>query len=311
MSEIANLLSARIIKSDADGKIIEIDPQLLDEFTLRSIGYACHYHKLAPWLNIELRPNSLVIDSAGGATITHANSSDDFIGTLLVNLNADYTGGEVNVSYLGKTIELKRKKNWTAIHKTCTYKINPIVTGNRVDMIFDIYSFDRYAAFDAVNFGTIDPAYCMNIGNNQQSTILSALQTELQEHNTVVIGLAGHYPSKTISIEDSSTNSGNEVISASILANGDAKLYELLSTQFNIAVQELAVHCAVDSDTDRLTVIHAHYLHEDNINLDDLNKTKIVLSNRFHPDNIVSTSVSDDGETSLVYHILALAVQLR
>eukprot|EP01032_Pedospumella_encystans_P022207 gene22207-25164_t len=310
MSEIADLLSARIVKSASDGKFIEIDPQLLDEFTLRSIGYACHYHKLAPWLNLELRPNSLVIDSAGGATITHANSSDDFIGTLLVNLNSDYTGGEVNVSYQDRTIELKRKKEWTAIHKACTYKINPILTGHRVDMIFDIYSFDTYAAFDAVNFGTIDPAYCMDIHKNKQDAILSSLRSELSEHNAVVISLAGHYRAKAKDTSNGSQScAGNTSISPSTLANGDAKLYDLLIAHFNVEIHEIEVHCAVDRDTDRLTVTQAYYLNEANSNQDKLNNAMIVLSNRFHPDNLISTSTSDDGETSLIYHTLALTIR--
>ena len=310
MSEIADLLSAQIVKSASDGKFIEIDPQLLDEFTLRSIGYACHYHKLAPWLNLELRPNSLVIDSVGCATITHANSSDDFIGTLLVNLNSDYTGGEVNVSYQDRTIKLKRKKEWTAIHKACTYKINPIQSGRRVDMIFDIYSFDTYTTFDAVNFGTIDPAYCMDIHKNKQDAILSSLRSELSEHNAVVINLAGHYRSKDTS-NGSQSCAGNTSISPSTLAKGDAKLYDLLIAHFNVKIHEIEVHCTVDNDTDRLTVTQANYLNEANFYQVDLSDAKIVLSNRFHPDNLISTSTSDDGETSLIYHTLALTVLLK
>eukprot|EP01032_Pedospumella_encystans_P022219 gene22219-25176_t len=310
MSEIADLLSARIVKSASDGKFIEIDPQLLDEFTLRSIGYACHYHKLAPWLNLELRPNSLVIDSAGGAAITHANSSDDFIGTLLVNFNSDYTGGEVNICYQDRTIELKRKKEWTAIHKACTYKINSILTGHRVDMVFDIYSFDTYAAFDAVNFGTIDPAYCKDIHKNKQDAILSSLRSELSEHNAVVISLAGHYRSNEIS-NGSQSCAGNISISPSTLANGDAKLYDLLIAHFNVKIHEIEVRCTVDNDTDRLTVTQAICLHEANMSENDYNNAKIVLSNRFHPDNLVSTSTCEGGDTSLIYHTLALTVQLK
>lgn len=46
--EITKLQKARVVRPTSKG-VIEINPDLLDEFTLRNIGYACQYHSIAPW----------------------------------------------------------------------------------------------------------------------------------------------------------------------------------------------------------------------------------------------------------------------
>jgi len=320
--EIAELQMARIVKPTAKG-VIEINPDLLDEFTLRNIGYACQYHGIAPWLNVELRPNGLTIDSTGGATFTPERSSDDFIGTLLVNFNVDYTGGEVEVTYKDRTVVFGKKQCWVAVHKDCSYKIKPIMSGERVDMVFDVYSYDRYAAFDAVNYGNKHHPYCLDISPEKEKCIVNAVHAELQQYSTVVVNLAGHY--NTHHTTSTNTTDALATILPHQLTSADNTQHTLLSKHFIVSIEQIELKCALDEDTYRMTVTDANYITNTSNHTNTTDKptsnidTKIVLSNRFHPDNLVwqspfSLAGSEEDvcpSKELLYHTLALVVRKR
>ena len=63
---------------------------------------------------------------------------DGHIGTLVLILNSEYTGGELEITHSGQTEVVTGPYSWVAMYGDCLHKINPVTSGTRVSLIFDI-----------------------------------------------------------------------------------------------------------------------------------------------------------------------------
>ena len=125
----------------------EINASLLDARALNAISNEFKFNSLAPRLDLTLRPYKLVIYKEGGHFDAHRDTvrGEGHIGTLVVILNSDYTGGELEVTHGDCTEAVTGPYNWVAMYGDCLHKINPVTSGTRVSLIYDIYGTEKAA----------------------------------------------------------------------------------------------------------------------------------------------------------------------
>ena len=82
-----------------------------------------------------------MIYKEGGHFDAHRDTvrGDGHIGTLVVILNSEYIGGELEVTHGGRTEVVTGPYSWVAMYGDCLHKINPVTSGTRVSLIYDIY----------------------------------------------------------------------------------------------------------------------------------------------------------------------------
>jgi hypothetical protein len=123
---------------------LEIPADKLDPVGLRSIKRLIlrTVESLSPNNPIQLKPYKLVIYQEGGHFDQHRDTvrGDGHIGTVVVILNSEYTGGELEITHGGRTEVVTGPYNWVAMYGDCLHKINPVLSGTRVSLIYDIYT---------------------------------------------------------------------------------------------------------------------------------------------------------------------------
>ena len=114
---------------------------MLDATTMKAIARQIECTALAPHLRLTVRPYKLVIYKESGHFDAHRDTvrGDGHIGTLVIILNSEYTGGELEVTHGGRTEVVTGPYNWVAMYGDCLHKINPVTSGTRVSLIYDIY----------------------------------------------------------------------------------------------------------------------------------------------------------------------------
>ena len=119
----------------------EVVASRLNLAVLQMISSQIYLRDLAPHLELTLRPYKLVIYKQGGHFDAHRDTvrGDGHIGTLVVILNSTYTGGELEVTHGGRTEVVTGPYSWVAMYGDCLHKINPVTSGTRVSLIYDIY----------------------------------------------------------------------------------------------------------------------------------------------------------------------------
>jgi predicted 2-oxoglutarate/Fe(II)-dependent dioxygenase YbiX len=122
----------------------ELTANRLNSETLEDIAANLEYEvkRLVPHGKVELRPYKLVIYQEGGHFDAHRDTvrGDGHIGTLVLILNSKYTGGELEITHNGQTEVVTGPYSWVAMYGDCLHKINPVTSGVRVSLIFDIYN---------------------------------------------------------------------------------------------------------------------------------------------------------------------------
>jgi predicted 2-oxoglutarate/Fe(II)-dependent dioxygenase YbiX len=124
---------------------LEIPADLLVAETLKKLVATCNSHSDVQRMHntgVELRPYKLVIYQPGGHFRKHRDAvrGEGHIGTLVVILNSPYTGGELEVTAEGHTDVVTGPFRWVAMYGDDMHKINPVTSGTRVSLIYDIYA---------------------------------------------------------------------------------------------------------------------------------------------------------------------------
>jgi predicted 2-oxoglutarate/Fe(II)-dependent dioxygenase YbiX len=151
---VAELLAAATPSSFGRGTETVLDPTVrnsleipadkLDPAGLRSIERQIlrTEESLSPNNPIELKPYKLVIYQQGGHFDQHRDTvrGKGHIGTVVVILNSAYSGGELEITHGGRTEVVTGPYHWVAMYGDCLHKINPVTSGTRVSLIYDIYT---------------------------------------------------------------------------------------------------------------------------------------------------------------------------
>jgi len=140
---------------------------------------------------------------------------------MVVILNSEYTGGELEVTHGGRTEVVTRPYSWVAMYGDCLHKINPVTSGTRVSQIYDIYGTQRRLrkpnTFERMELPTSpqDVFLAAESATEQQDltskapvttriecgvtaedciTLFDALDEELQSRDSIIICLQHLYP---------------------------------------------------------------------------------------------------------------------
>ena len=232
------------------------DASLLNKRELDRIEKALYSDaKLAEFasgLKLSLRARELVIQQRGCAQnftpVVPVPDNAEHIGLLELILDSSYTGGELEVTHNGHTEVVRGPYTWVAMYGDCLHKMNPITSGTRASLVFDIYGktlshdkndaktcFDTYfwkyrrlpKAPDLVNI--IRPPSVA-----QQRNIVKCLEDELKCTDSIVVGLQHQYH----------YNDLRQMPTVDMLTGGDRALYELLTSksEFDVQIRSFSIH---------------------------------------------------------------------
>jgi predicted 2-oxoglutarate/Fe(II)-dependent dioxygenase YbiX len=231
----------------------EIAADKLNAETLEDLAdiLQCGVQRMVPNGKVELLPYKLVIYQDGGHFDAHRDTvrGDGHIGTLVLVLNSKYTGGELEITHNGRTEVVTGPYSWVAMYGDCLHKINPVTSGTRVSLIFDIINpaaqgEDNNQSSDKES----DSDYCEESNDDDgrrfwedeyfnlpsesdkihavpdatRQAILKGINQELDASESVVICLAHKYPLCQAVPE--------------FLKGGDRALYKLLKDTYDAQV---------------------------------------------------------------------------
>jgi hypothetical protein len=214
---------------------LEIPASELNQETLTSLAGRMNIADLAPSMALELRPYKLVIYQEGGHFDEHRDTvrGEGHIGTLVLTLNSEYTGGELEITHGGRTNVVTGPYSWVAMYGDCLHKVNHVTSGTRVSLIYDIYaepSDDSTSDIDYRYYRVSDSDFFAHPPNAVKQGVNAALDEELNHYDELVICLQHLYPvSQAV---------------PGFLKGVDRVLYDAL--QDNYAVQ--VVHAHVDRE---------------------------------------------------------------
>jgi predicted 2-oxoglutarate/Fe(II)-dependent dioxygenase YbiX len=228
---------------------LEISADKLDPACLQEIsdGIRNRVKTLCPNTPIQLEPYKLVIYQTGGHFDQHRDTvrGEGHIGTVVVILNSEYTGGELEITHGGRTEVVTGPYNWVAMYGDCLHKINPVKSGTRVSLIYDIYSTGNQLLIEGDEQEDEDDEDDEGIGGfwsrdmwgvlgsvpkargPDTPAIRAALDGELTKLDSVVICLQHMYPACQAV--------------PGFLKGSDAVLYEVLQDHYDVQV----VYCTV------------------------------------------------------------------
>jgi len=150
-------------------------------------------------MKLELRPYKLVIYQEGGHFSEHRDSvrGENHIGTLVYILNSEFAGGELVVRRNDTEMWISEPGEWIAMYGDCPHRVNPVTSGTRVSLIFDIYNMggtDDYRFFDEDIADRCEDGEERHLDADARQPIYRELDTELEKYSDVVICLAHLYP---------------------------------------------------------------------------------------------------------------------
>ena len=226
----------------------EIDATQLLQKGVNSVGNRPCIGKFAPNLNLTVRSSKLVILQEGCSQelgpVLQAVRKEGHIGTLVVILNSTYTGGELEVTHGGRTEVVTGPYSWVAMYGDCLHKINPVTSGTRVSLIYDIYGSKKkeisqkrskedcdygvrsmwsnhYVTKYHPNRYSGQKFGCLGLGDGEKEHLSKALSLEVAAsgRDGVLIALQHLYPDYQNVID----------VIPSAFQDGDKILYELLT----------------------------------------------------------------------------------
>jgi predicted 2-oxoglutarate/Fe(II)-dependent dioxygenase YbiX len=250
---------------------LEIPADLLVAETLKKLVATCNSHSDVQRMHntgVELRPYKLVIYQPGGHFRKHRDAvrGEGHIGTLVVILNSPYTGGELEVTAEGHTHVFTGPFRWVAMYGDDMHKINPVTSGTRVSLIYDICATgspqttvteqttgqsltasedansqdgagdsDSVSSSDESHLFTKDELFgggeldddVRGVTAKGRAKLHTALNNYLKTYNNVIICLLHLYPACQAV--------------PGFLKGGDAVLYDLLCDHYDVQV----VYCSV------------------------------------------------------------------
>jgi len=206
-------------------------PAVLDVVKFIDLSSMVGDHIRSSYKTYELRPYKLAIYKQGGHFDAHRDTvrGEGHIGTLVVILNSEYTGGELEVTHGGRTETVTGAYRWVAMYGDCLHKIHPVTSGTRVSLIFDIYSTSKWSEcrhnWDAPlgpKEVAVEKARGAEADGELRRAVVAGMHQQLRGYDSAVITLQHLYPACQAR--------------PSFLKGGDQLLYDTLQEHFQLAV---------------------------------------------------------------------------
>jgi hypothetical protein len=245
--------------------------------------------ELCPNRPVLARLYKLVIYQEGGHFDQHRDTvrGDGHIGTVVAILNSEYTGGELEITHGDKTEVVTGPYNWVAMYGDCLHKINPVTSGTRVSLIYDIYAresvkdtstvfeeeddepMERDSFWDKHCYEMVSKCDETKVRGVDAVAIRDAVAEELQKLDSVVICLQHMYPACQAV--------------PGFLKGADAVLYEVLHDHYDVQV----VYCSIYRQAP-----YERYESEDHV--------RGRLFSSFEASDATATNAAEAGRTKLV-----------
>ena len=148
---ISDVIAAQFLASidgsqNCTSDVTKLNLTILDKIINQLYGDSA-LKDLAPHLDLTLQPEELVIQQEGFVQeqrrVLKSSNDTRLIGKLVLVLNSTYTGGELEVTHNGHIEVVTGPYSWVAMYGDCLYKINPVTSGTRATLVFDIYGKKR------------------------------------------------------------------------------------------------------------------------------------------------------------------------
>ena len=218
----------------------EIPAASLRDKTLTALSKCIDVSALSRTQELALKPYKLVIYKEGGHFHEHRDTvrGEGHIGTLVVVLNSTYTGGELEVTHGGRTETVTGAYSWVAMYGDCLHKINPVTSGTRVSLIYDIYHEESYRwCYGSVTDSVWNCGYFTQIPHNalprgvdeaQRAAVIAGMHQQLEGFEAAVVCLQHLYPACQANPD--------------FLKGGDQLLYDILQSHFELAVLPCTIY---------------------------------------------------------------------
>ena len=245
---VAELLEMAAVSPFGRGTETVVDPKVRNSFEvdMKNLCYSVRYklqseiplEKLSPGNYLSLRPYKLVLYQEGGHFDAHRDTvrGEDHIGTLVVILNSEYTGGELEVTHHGHTESVTGPYSWVAMYGDCLHQIKPVTSGTRVSLIFDIHKgYDNFWNASRRDEEKVEVREgLVAVPSEVKSEICAALEGEIDSYDPLVICLSHMYPACQTE--------------PSFLKGADRLLYDLLQERFEVKVVYCSIYRVYDEE---------------------------------------------------------------
>ena len=224
---------------------VEISADKLNQATLSSLKEAFDLIRFASRMQLEVRPYKLVIYQEGGFFSEHRDSvrGENHIGTLVYILNSEFTGGELVVRQNEVEKRIAEPHEWIAMYGDCPHRIEPVTSGTRVSLIFDLYNVGPICAReyfeqqgDAGSMCYADDGQQLAPDAAKCAAIISSVDAHFAKFDTVVVCLTHLYPM-------CQTN-------PACLKGGDVSLFTILhdANKYDLSVIPISIEHEVDAE---------------------------------------------------------------
>ena len=228
----------------------QLNPEMLDKI-IHEVTNLDGLIVFAPHLELTLHPKELVIHQEGYAedqsqVIRSSRTTSGHIGTLAVILDSAYTGSELEVTHGDYTEVVTGPYSWVAMYGDCLHKINPVTSGTRATLVFDIYGQTRDVNTDdkrtcnkwyerdnaPIARDLINPLRPPS--DAQKDEILKCLDIEMSRRDSIVLGLQHQYH----------YNDLRQMPTVDMLVQSDKVLYDILTSsgEYDIKLHSFTVH---------------------------------------------------------------------
>lgn len=184
--------------------VYKIGCHMLDSKVLEHVAKQIDVSNVYPDHIMKLRKRQLVVITPECTDLLQLHClelSDNSIGTVEVILNSAFTGGELQVVHDGQeSKQIVKPYDWVSVHTDVSCFINPVTSGTRVSLTYDItifnkpilavtsYSGDRYKDYKALQKKLLD-GFRMDYSRNVPKLIALAkeLRPELVGYRTLIL----------------------------------------------------------------------------------------------------------------------------
>ena len=200
----------------------------------------------APQQELIIMCDRLLIHQAGYShsqtPVITTSKHAEHIGTLVVILNSTYTSGELEVTHGGRTEVVTGPYSWVAMYGDCLHKINPVTSGTRVSLIYDIYATPRPKRVKKVehytsvwNSRSLNFYKARGASKDTAFPVCASISKELRKTDTLYVALQRLYPEYL---------NAQLMAQPDVLTRGDRTLFDILThdNRYDVSLKLVTVY---------------------------------------------------------------------
>ena len=218
-------------------------------------------------LELQLRPCKLLICQQGSCVAEHRSveCGENHIGKLVQVLNSEFTGGELVVRQNDKEVSISKAGEWIAMYGDALRRVNPVTSGTRVALIFDLYNvgpIDEEMYFSNGDY-RVELGCEREVSELTRASVYAALDKELNRYDDVIVCLQQVYLLNQADPD--------------CLKGGDSVLYRLLAqkeSEYSLSIVPLRLRYFTDQNDSYNCDLEGEEVDLENAMASDCNRFK-------------------------------------